>query len=81
MLLERLRASSHVLFESLFSDAKSRMEVVVTFLAMLELVKVRAIRVLQDELNGPIIIEAAVGLEEAGGITALQENEEERHGT
>ena len=41
------------------------MEVVVTFLAMLELVKVRAIRIFQDELAGPIVIEAAAGMEEA----------------
>ena len=37
------------------------MDVVVTFLAMLELVKVRAIRILQEEMAGPIMIEAAAG--------------------
>jgi segregation and condensation protein A len=81
MLLDRLRASAKVLFESLFSDIKTRMEVVVTFLAMLELVKVRAIRIFQDELNGPIMIEAAVGIDEAAGTVALQDTEEEQHGT
>ena len=41
------------------------MEVVVTFLAMLELVKIRAIRIFQEVLEGPILIEAAVGVEQA----------------
>jgi segregation and condensation protein A len=81
MLLDRLRASSQVLFESLFSDIKTRMEVVVTFLAMLELVKVRAIRIFQDELNGPIMIEVAVGIDDVAGAVALQDTEEEQHGT
>jgi segregation and condensation protein A len=81
MLLDRLRASSQVLFESLFSDIKTRMEVVVTFLAMLELVKVRAIRIFQDELNGPIMIEVAVGIDDVTGAVALQDTEEDQHGT
>ena len=49
LLLERLRREQQVLFESLFSEVKTRMEVVVTFLAMLELVKVRAIKIFQEE--------------------------------
>ena len=81
LLLERLREGTGVLFESLFSEVKTRMEVVVTFLAMLELVKVRAIRIFQDELNGPIMIEAAVGADEGVANVALPETEEERHGT
>ena len=44
--------------------SKSRMEVMVTFLAMLELVKVRAIRIVQEEMAGPIMIEAAAGMDE-----------------
>ena len=35
------------------------MEIIVTFLAMLELVKVRAIRIFQEEMAGPITIEPA----------------------
>jgi segregation and condensation protein A len=81
LLLERLRDGSRVLFESLFSEVKTRMEVVVTFLAMLELVKVRAIKIFQDESNGPIMIEAAVGSDDAIGNMALPETEEEQHGT
>ena len=80
LLLDRLRGSAEVLFESLFSDIKSRMEVVVTFLAMLELVKVRAIRIFQDESGGPIQIEAAAGMDEAPAALVTADGEEE-HGT
>ena len=80
LLLDTLRAQGQVLFEALFSEAKSRMDVVVTFLAMLELVKVRAIRIVQEELGGPITIEAAV-LEQAAEAMAAADLEEEPHGT
>jgi segregation and condensation protein A len=80
LLLDTLRAQGQVLFEALFSDAQSRMDVVVTFLAMLELVKVRAIRIFQEVLGGPITIEAAV-LEQAAEAMAAAETEEEPHGT
>jgi segregation and condensation protein A len=80
LLLDTLRAQGQVLFEALFSEAKSRMEVIVTFLAMLELVKVRAIRIFQEEPGGPIAIQAAV-LEQAAEAMAAAEIEEEPHGT
>jgi segregation and condensation protein A len=80
LVLDTLRAQGQVLFEALFSEVKTRLEVVVTFLAMLELVKVRAIRIVQEELGGPIIIQAAV-LEQAAEAMAAQEIEEEPHGT
>jgi chromatin segregation and condensation protein Rec8/ScpA/Scc1 (kleisin family) len=58
------------------------MEVVVTFLAMLELVKGRAIRIYQEETAGPIIIEAAANMDEAAEKTVIDEDtEEEQHGT
>ena len=36
-LLDQLRTQRKILFESLFAEVTTRMEVVVTFLAMLEL--------------------------------------------
>jgi segregation and condensation protein A len=81
LLLDRLRVGGQILFESLFSDARTRMEVVVTFLAVLELVKMRAIRILQEFSEGPIVIAAAVGAEQAANAIAEQaELEEERDG-
>lgn len=81
LLLDQLRAQGKILFESLFAEVKSRMEVVVTFLAMLELVKVRAIRIFQEEAAGPIQIEAAAGIENAPAVLAIQDSEEDQHGT
>jgi segregation and condensation protein A len=80
LLLDRLREQGRVVFEALFHDLSSRMEIVVTFLAMLELVKMRAIRMLQEESAGPIVIEAAVGLDEATEGMALDRTEEKQDG-
>jgi segregation and condensation protein A len=80
LLLDKLRIQSQILFEALFDDVKTRMEVVVTFLAMLELVKVRAIRIVQEEMAGPIVIEAAAGMDEAAERVVLDETEEKQNG-
>jgi segregation and condensation protein A len=80
LLLDTLRDQSRVVFESLFADVKSRVEIVVTFLAMLELVKVRAIRIYQDDMAGPIVIEAAADMDEAAERIVLGEGEEEQDG-
>lgn len=80
MLLDKLRVESRVIFESLFAEVKSRLEIVVTFLAMLELVKVRAIRIFQEEAEGEIVIEAAAGMEEAAELVVLDEAEEKQDG-
>ena len=81
LLLDQLRTQGKILFESLFAEVTTRMEVVVTFLAMLELVKVRAIRIFQEEATGPIQIEAAAGIENAPAVLAMQDPEEDQHGT
>ena len=85
LLLDLLRRENSVLFESLFAEVKSRNEVVVTFLAMLELVKVRAIRIFQEEMAGPIMIEAATGMDEAAEHAVIDEeiaeNKDEPNGT
>jgi segregation and condensation protein A len=81
LLLDQLRTQGKILFESLFAEVTIRMEVIVTFLAMLELVKVRAIRIFQEEATGPILIEAAAGIENAPAVLAMQDPEEDQHGT
>jgi segregation and condensation protein A len=80
LLLDKLRGRGRILFEALFDEVKSRMEVVVTFLAMLELVKVRAIRISQDEMAGPIVIEAAADMDEAVERIVLDDAEESQNG-
>jgi segregation and condensation protein A len=80
MLLEHLRNQGKLFFDSLFTEVKSRLEVIVTFLAMLELVKVRAIRVFQDEPGGQIIIEPSAGMDEAAQQVVFDEVEENHDG-
>jgi segregation and condensation protein A len=58
VILERLR-DGDVEFESLF-ESSSRRELIATFLALLELVKMRAVRALQSERFGPILLTLAV---------------------
>ncbi len=80
LLLDRLRGEPRITFDSLFSEVKSRLEVIVTFLAMLELVKVRALRVFQDRSGGEIVIEAAAEMDQAAEEAVLDETEEEQNG-
>lgn len=53
-ILERLRLSGEQSFEQLFAPGKTRLEVVVTFLALLELVKRHMVAASQDSLFGNI---------------------------
>lgn len=50
------RAAGGVRFRDLFSRGGSRLEVVVTFLALLELMRQRQVRVVQRELFGEILV-------------------------
>jgi len=79
-LLDILRAHSSILFEALFAEVSSRMEIIVTFLAMLELVKVRAIRIVQEEMAGPIKIEAAADMDGIAENSVLDQVEEDPYG-
>jgi segregation and condensation protein A len=55
-LLRTLGVARAVEFDSLFDDGASRLEIIVTFLALLELMKVGAIEAVQDERFGQIRI-------------------------
>ncbi|MFV0337383.1 MAG: segregation and condensation protein A [Chthoniobacterales bacterium] len=50
-----------VKFEEMFGEAASRTEIVVTFLAMLELIRMKQLKVRQDEVFGEIWIEKSDG--------------------
>jgi segregation and condensation protein A len=56
MLLDRLAAESPMEFSRLFGDATRRVEVIVTFLALLELLRRRLATARQSEAMGPIVI-------------------------
>jgi segregation and condensation protein A len=55
-LLNVVPEGGRVRFESLFSSASSRGEVIITFLAMLELIKLNHLQVEQEQLLGEIVI-------------------------
>lgn len=59
-LLDTLRTARCLDFESLFEEGASRLDVVVTFLALLELVRLQAVTATQEERFGRIVIELTV---------------------
>jgi len=77
LLLYDLHKRGRIIFQSLFEGAVSRMEVVVTFLAMLELVKMRAIKIWQEERVGPIVLELAAPLGDIHDMLATEIEGEE----
>jgi segregation and condensation protein A len=59
-LSDVLRARGTITFEALFEGDRSRADVIVTFLALLEMTKLRLTRIWQDQPYEPIFIELAV---------------------
>jgi len=59
-VLGALRVARRLDFESLFDDAATRLEIIVTFLAVLELMKMGVARAIQQQRYGGIVIELAV---------------------
>ena len=55
-IMEALGNSSYILFESLFSDMTRKMELVATFLALLELIRLKLIKIQQTKRFGTIRI-------------------------
>jgi segregation and condensation protein A len=56
LILETLEGKDTVSFAALFGESSHRMVVVVTFLALLELMRLRIARVFQSETFGPILV-------------------------
>ena len=57
LITESLRKNNSIAFRSLILKGNSRLEIVVTFLAMLELVKRHLVRASQDDLFSDISLE------------------------
>ena len=68
-LSDILRARPSVAFEDLFEGAKTRADVIVTFLALLEMTRLRMTRIAQDAPYAPILIELSVRDEQAPAST------------
>lgn len=60
VLLAALGERRTLAFESLFVEPYTRLQVIVTFLALLELMKLGAVKVRQEERFGPIHVDLAV---------------------
>ncbi len=72
-IVERLEETPTITFSSLFDDVTTRLMVIVTFLALLELVRMNLVRIFQSDLFGPIRLSrtflAGQGLDEAARPT------------
>jgi segregation and condensation protein A len=60
LITQQLQLKKHLLFSELFQDAISRPEVVVTFLAILELAKMKQLQLQQGEVFGEIVLSRAL---------------------
>jgi segregation and condensation protein A len=63
LILDRLDAQESITFTSLFEDDTTRLAMVVTFLALLELIRLKRLRILQTELFGTIRIWKSTSLQ------------------
>ncbi|UUC53394.1 segregation/condensation protein A [Pseudomonas citronellolis] len=73
-ILERLKDAGFVPFIELFSVEEGRLGVVVTFMAVLELVKEQLVELVQNQAFAPIHVRARIEVEE--GVAPLEELEE-----
>lgn len=65
-ILARVRADQFTEFTTLFDPTEGRLGVVVTFLAVLELIKEHVIELVQSEMYGPIHVKSLSGSVEPG---------------
>lgn len=62
VILEALEGQESVNFRSLFEESCHRLVIIVTFLALLELIRLQTVRVFQPENFGPILVARAFSL-------------------
>ncbi|TAJ23200.1 MAG: hypothetical protein EPO64_11740, partial [Nitrospirae bacterium] len=76
-ILETLEGKESVTFVALFGEQNHRLFIIVTFLALLELIRLTLVRVFQAETFGPILVTRAfapmVGEELTGAEEPLEE--------
>ncbi len=76
LIRQRLAAGGMVAFGDLFANDTIKMEVIVTFIAILEMVKSGVLQFLQTEIHGPIWIqEPASGADSAAAAGSLSARE------
>jgi segregation and condensation protein A len=67
VILDRLQRESHITFDSLFQADLSRLSILTTFLALLELVKLQLVAVYQDVPFGTILMSSRAPLTTSTG--------------
>jgi segregation and condensation protein A len=75
---EAISHRKRLVFEELFTEGATRTEIVVTFLAVLELIRLRQIDVVQDSVFAPIELVRALTAESAAPRDTAEEIEEEQ---
>lgn len=70
-LSEILRTKNRVAFLELFEEQTTRSDIIITFLALLEMTRLRLTRLFQDDPLGPIEIELSV-IDDEGGAQELE---------
>jgi segregation and condensation protein A len=76
-LIERtLQHRPQISFKRMLADAQDRVEIIVTFLAVLELLRRRKIQVLQDQIFGDIVIEPSNEIDQPSAATESVDDEE-----
>jgi segregation and condensation protein A len=65
-LIDKLKSRERMLFEELFEGLTSRFDLVITFLALLEMTKLRMTRLFQTEPLAPLYVEAV--MDSAGSL-------------
>ncbi|MDD5195232.1 MAG: segregation/condensation protein A, partial [Candidatus Omnitrophica bacterium] len=75
-LLHLLLVKDKVPLNELFASAKSKIEVVVTFLAILELIKMREIIGIQEKIFGPVLIVRRESVYEAASQKTESESQQ-----
>ncbi len=69
-ILQKLKETQHIIFVSLFDELSTKYEIIVAFLAILELVRLRAAKIFQVQPHGEIRIISLRGEIQIGDITA-----------
>ncbi|MBE0575160.1 MAG: segregation/condensation protein A [Desulfuromonadales bacterium] len=73
VILSSLQGQESIAFVDLFSGGIKRNELIVTFLALLELVKLRMVRFMQNTSHGTIWLFPAVVLDETGDLDIIED--------
>ena len=73
-IIEQLEETSTITFSSLFDSVANRLLVIVTFLALLELVRMKLVRIFQGDMFGPIQISRTFLSEQ--GLRELEKSSE-----